>query len=79
MKIKRLNNIFITNLEEFWETFQKNDIQCKRIYKELLEYDFIEKRGDTIATSYDDGGYALFEIKWIGQKAIRLEFTGTAK
>ncbi len=79
MKISKLNNIFITNLDEFWETFQKNDIQCKRIYKELLDYDFTENRGDTIAPSYDDEGFALFEIKWIGQKAIRLEFTGTAK
>ncbi len=79
MKISKLNNIFITNLDEFWETFKKNDTQCKRIYKELLNYDFIERRGDTIAPSYDDEGFALFEITWIGAYAIRLEFTGTAK
>ncbi len=79
MKISKLNNIYITNLEEFWETFKKNDTQCKRIYKELLDYDFIEKKGDTIAPSYDDEGFALFEITWKGGKAIRIKFTGTAK
>ena len=79
MKIAKLNNIFITNLEEFWETFQENDIQCKKVYKELLDYDFKEKKGDTIAPPYDDEGFALFEILWIGLKAVRLEFTGTDK
>jgi len=79
MKVSKLNNIFITNLLYFWDTFEKDKKECKRIYKELLDYNFIEKRGDIIAPSYDDEGFALFEITWIGEKAVRLEFTGTAK
>ena len=78
MKIKKLNNIFITNLEYFWETFVKNGEQCKRVYKELLNYDYPTQK-ESIAISYDDEGFSLFDITWIGKKAIRLEFTGTAK
>nr|MDA3938516.1 hypothetical protein [Spirochaetia bacterium] len=64
---------------EFWDTFIKNGNQYKRIYKELLDHDFIGKRGDIVAPSYDGEGFALFEIVWVGSKAVRLEFTGTAK
>lgn len=78
MKISKLNNIYITNLREFWKTFVKNGEQCKRVYKELCNYDF-PKHKESIAVNYDGEGYCLFDITWIGKKAVRLEFTGTAK
>ena len=78
MKIIKLINIYITNLKEFWQTFKKNGEQCQRVYLELKKYEF-PKKLEGIAINYDDEGYVLFDITWIGNKAIRLEFTGTAK